>query len=423
MEQRGEHVPQTDRKREKAHQIMARLQEAGFQAYLVGGCLRDLLLGRPVHDYDIATDARPEEVMRLFPSAVPTGLQHGTVTVIIEHEPYEVTTFRKEVGYHRHRWPEVVYVNQLHTDLARRDFTINAMALSRQGDWIDPFGGRQDLENRTIRAVGDPARRFEEDALRMLRAIRFAAELGFRIEPLTWKAIRTHAHLLREISVERIQQEVQRILASPHPDNGLFLLQESGLKGYIQPLCQLGPWTMEELAPLPRLAPLASRWAYLFLLHSRRPDVDADPEQSARSGLRALRCSRKLIQEVQGAIRLVRARERGETIHRLLLYHEDQRVKEAICLYGAVKGIPPQVLERQVADVDVAASQLVIRDPRQMQVDGDDLRHVIQAAPGPWIHKLLQRLYEEVALGKLPNDKQTILARATRLYDRCRSEV
>lgn len=419
MDKQGEHFSQTDQKWEKAHQIMARLQEAGFQAYLVGGCLRDRLLGRPVRDYDIATDALPEEVMRLFPSAVPTGLEHGTVTVIIEREPYEVTTFRKEVGYRHHRWPVVVYVDQLHTDLSRRDFTINAMALSHQGDWIDPFGGREDLENRLIRAVGEPARRFEEDALRMVRAIRFAAELGFQIEPLTWKAIRTKAHLLREISNERIQQELQRILQSPHPDNGLFMLQESGLKQHIPPLFQLGSWTMDDLAPLCRLAPLASRWAYLFLLHSQHPGVETGPELTARSSLRELRCSRKLIQEVQGAIRLVRALEEGESIHRLLLYHEDQRVKEAIWLYGAVKGVPQKGLKQEAANVDVAAAQLVIRDPRQMQIDGHDLRHVIKARPGPWIKKLLQRLYEEVALGQLPNEKQTILARARQLYDSC----
>ncbi len=413
----GDHFPPNDQKWEKAHHIMACLQKAGFQAYLVGGCLRDRLLGRPVHDYDIATDARPEEVMRLFPNAVPTGLQHGTVTVITDLEPYEVTTFRKEVGYHSHRWPEVVYVNQLHTDLSRRDFTINAMALSDEGVWVDPFGGRKDLENQLIRAVGNPEHRFAEDALRMLRAIRFAAELGFQIESMTWNAIRKQAHLLSEISIERIQQEVQRILQSPHPDKGMFLLQESRLKEQIRSLSRLGNWTKDDLAPLCHLTTLASRWAFLYLLHNRLQEDGTDPEQEARVSLRQLKCARKLIEKVQSAIRLVRSLERGDSIHRLLLYYQDHCVKEAVRLHGAVKRRSSQELEQQLAAIDDTASQLVIRDPRQLQIDGHDLRAAIQAPPGPWIQKLLQQLYEEVAMGQLPNERQTILARAISHYE------
>jgi tRNA nucleotidyltransferase/poly(A) polymerase len=194
------------------------LKEAGKAAYPVGGCVRDLLLGRTPGDVDICTAARPEEVLALFPKAIPTGLPHGTVTVPTPTGNVEITTFRREGGYTDARHPDGVSFDVgLTQDLSRRDFTVNAMALAEDGTVIDPFGGQEDLKAKIIRCVGDPDRRFSEDALRMLRAIRFAAQLDFRLEEETAAALRRNAPLVEKVSRERIRVEVEKTLLSPRP--------------------------------------------------------------------------------------------------------------------------------------------------------------------------------------------------------------
>ena len=196
------------------------LTEAGHAAYPVGGCVRDLLLGRTPGDYDVATAARPEAVAGLFAHTVPTGLAHGTVTVLLGELSIEVTTFRREGGYADGRHPDAVdFSAGLTEDLSRRDFTVNAMALGPDGTIVDPFGGRTDLQNRLIRCVGDPDRRFGEDALRMLRGIRFAAQLGFELEGETWAAIQRNAAGAGRVSRERIRAELEKTLLSDRPED------------------------------------------------------------------------------------------------------------------------------------------------------------------------------------------------------------
>ena len=183
--------------------LIARLEQAGFATYLVGGCLRDGLLGKQATDWDLATAALPQQVQALFDHArvIETGLQHGTVTVILDGVQMEVTTFRKDGDYADHRRPEqVTFTASIEEDLARRDFTVNAMAYSPTRGLIDPFGGQADLEKKILRAVGDPIRRFEEDALRILRLVRFCAVLGFEAEAATAAAALTQAHLLEHIA-------------------------------------------------------------------------------------------------------------------------------------------------------------------------------------------------------------------------------
>jgi len=210
--------------------VLLQLARAGHQACLVGGCVRDLLLGRPPTDWDVATDARPEQVQALFPRTRPTGIAHGTVTVLAGRRPVEVTTFRTEGAYSDRRRPDWVdFTDRLDLDLARRDFTINALALDHRGRLHDPFGGAADLIAGVVRAVGDPAARFDEDALRMLRAVRFAAQLEFRIEPATLAAIRGHAALLDHVSAERIRDEFNKLLLAPRPVPALEILRETGL--------------------------------------------------------------------------------------------------------------------------------------------------------------------------------------------------
>ncbi|WP_394297943.1 CCA tRNA nucleotidyltransferase, partial [Gordoniibacillus kamchatkensis] len=210
--------------------MLRTLTEAGYEAYFVGGCVRDRLLGVPVKDMDIATSALPAQVMSLFVRTVPTGLQHGTVTVILEGHTFEVTTFRTESGYVDYRRPQTVeYVTSLEEDLRRRDFTMNAMAMDAEGNVCDPFGGREDLARGVLRCVGEAEQRFGEDALRMLRCIRFAAAYGLEVEAGTWAALREQAPLLRHIAMERCRAELERMVEGPAPVRALRLLADSGL--------------------------------------------------------------------------------------------------------------------------------------------------------------------------------------------------
>jgi putative nucleotidyltransferase with HDIG domain len=220
-----------------ARSLASVFADAGLQCWLVGGAVRDLHLGRPLTDLDIATDALPEQVMRLFRTVIPTGARHGTVTVLYRGVKFEVTTFRTEEGYSDGRRPDrVSFAPSILDDLARRDFTINAMAWNLLDARLeDPHAGRADLAARTIRAIGNPDDRFHEDGLRTLRACRFAAQLGFAVDPATKAAIPRALGVTARVSAERVRDELVKILASPRPSDGLGLMRETGLLGLILP--------------------------------------------------------------------------------------------------------------------------------------------------------------------------------------------
>lgn len=285
------------------------LWAAGHQAYPVGGCVRDLLLGRVPGDYDVTTSALPDRVEALFDRTVPTGKRHGTITVLTEDGPIEVTTFRREAGYADGRHPEAVTFDaSLAEDLARRDFTINAMALDEDGNIIDPFGGQEDLGRRRIRCVGDPERRFSEDALRMYRAVRFAAQLEFEIEARTLAAIRACAPLASGVSGERVRAELEKTICSPCPGwvrllwmAGLIPCAEHSEEGPFTPLA----WVPDE--PLARWAALC--WA-----------LRTDPAPM----LKALKVER----------RLYRACVDGYALRRAGLPAADEDWRRALSRYG-----------------------------------------------------------------------------------------
>ena len=204
---------------QKGQHIIETLQHAGFEAYVVGGCVRDSILGRKPQDWDITTSARPEQVKALFPRTIDTGLQHGTVTVMLQGEGFEVTTYRIDGTYEDSRHPsEVTFTSDLREDLRRRDLTINAMAYNDAAGLVDLFGGMEDLKAGVVRCVGNAEERFEEDALRILGAIRFSAQLGYAIEEETIAAIVKLSSTLSRISAERIQVELTKLMVSPHPD-------------------------------------------------------------------------------------------------------------------------------------------------------------------------------------------------------------
>ena len=271
-------------------QVLRSLQARGHVAYLVGGCVRDMALGVRPHEWDICTSALPEQVMEVFPGALPTGLKHGTVTVRINSRSVEVTTFRSEENYADHRHPETVrFVGELTTDLSRRDFTINAMALSPDGLIMDPFGGLTDLEHRCIRCVGSPELRFEEDALRMFRALRFSARLDFTIEEATLAAIGKKAHLASALAAERIRDEVEKTLLTPRPET-VGLMQHLGLlDGFLCARADALP-ELKLLTKLPRKA--LDRWMALCVILRRRGLISSveDFLTALRLDSRTIRC-------------------------------------------------------------------------------------------------------------------------------------
>ena len=224
----------------KAQKVIFMLENKGYNAYIVGGCLRDILLGRKSQDIDITTDALPKEIIDVFKDSykvIETGVKYGTVTVIIEASPIEITTFRSEQDYIDGRRPQnISFEKDIKADLSRRDFTVNAMAYNDKDGLIDLFGAKKDLEDKIIRCVGNPRQRFKEDKLRMLRAVRFATTLDFKIEDETFKAIKEYSQYLNEISIERINAELSKMLLVQRPSQAIILLKKTGLLKNILPV-------------------------------------------------------------------------------------------------------------------------------------------------------------------------------------------
>ena len=276
--------------------LLDALHAAGYAAYAVGGCVRDSLLGRTAHDWDLCTSALPQQVMELFGAeqCIPTGLQHGTVTIKYGGQLYETTTFRTEGSYTDGRHPDAVqFVPDVREDLARRDFTINAMAYNEAEGLVDPFGGQKDLQNGLLRAVGEPQQRFTEDALRILRLYRFAARFGFALDAATARAARQLAPHLDCISAERIQEELAKLLAAPQP--GAYL--EPAVLAVVLP--ELTPAALEAAKPVVDACPagkenLPVRWAAL---------LGALGETDTRRVLKRLRCSNACIEETAVLVR------------------------------------------------------------------------------------------------------------------------
>ena len=251
----------------KAMPVLRTLEDAGFEAYFVGGSVRDVLLHRHVHDVDITTSAYPEEVKELFDKSIDTGIKHGTVTVLYDGESYEITTFRTESGYQDFRRPDhVTFVQNLDKDLKRRDFTINALAMDMHGDIVDLFNGIEDLKNHIIRAVGNPEKRFHEDALRMMRAVRFMSQLEFKLEEKTEQAIKDNHELLKKISVERIREEFVKMGLGPFSRQAFQIFLDTQLSEDVPDFA--GKKDLLQVYPQLKFSPTmeTSLWAVIIIL-------------------------------------------------------------------------------------------------------------------------------------------------------------
>jgi tRNA nucleotidyltransferase (CCA-adding enzyme) len=427
------------------------LEDGGKKCYLVGGAVRDYLLGREVSDFDAATDARPEEVVRLYRRVIPTGIKHGTVTVHWKGIEIEVTTFRTESSYADGRHPdEVAFASTIEEDLSRRDFTINAMAFDlSEKSLLDAHGGRDDLVRRLVRAVGDPLERFREDGLRPLRAIRFATQLGFEVEAGTLAAIRLSIDRFRLVSSERIREELMKILLSDRPSKGLRLLEGTGLLPEISPelaACrgveQRGVHVFDVLDHLYACvdaAPPKPALRLAALLHDvAKPEakverIGEDPtfyrheELSAKSAealMRRLRLPNALIDEVvhlirchmfsyddswsDAAVRRFIARVGPESMEALF----SLRIADGTAIIG--RHVDPRSLEplrTRIERVIAAKEAFGLGD---LAVKGADLAS-IGLPPGPKMGMMLKELLETVIDDPALNDRGRLLEIAEKL--------
>ena len=426
--------------------LLDALHAAGYAAYAVGGCVRDSLLGRTAHDWDLCTSALPQQVMELFGTeqCIPTGLQHGTVTIKYGGQLYETTTFRTEGSYTDGRHPdEVQFVPDVREDLARRDFTINAMAYNEAEGLVDPFGGQADLQNGLLRAVGEPQQRFTEDALRILRLYRFAARFGFALDAATARAARQLAPHLDCISAERIQEELAKLLAAPQP--GAYL--EPAVLAVVLP--ELTPESLTAAKPVVDACPageenLPVRWAAL---------LGTLGEADTRRVLKRLRCSNACIEETAVLVR--ETAEQG-VCGSFLLGHESghsiarptacgSRVPPQRTVLGETPAHAGEVAIRQLlgryglCTVErlcalcaalhpqaAPACALAAQQARQLEADGVCCR-VSQLAvngrdlmaagipAGPALRRVLEALLDGVIRAEYPNEKPVLLAAAQKI--------
>ncbi|MFF2089983.1 CCA tRNA nucleotidyltransferase [Paenibacillus sp. NPDC058174] len=396
--------------------VLEQLNGQGYEAVFVGGCVRDTAMGLPIHDIDIATAALPEQVMAIFPDSIPTGLQHGTVTVRFQDELYEVTTFRTESEYEQHRRPAGVrFIASLEGDLQRRDLTINAMALKADGTLHDPFGGLLDIERRSIRCVGDADARFQEDALRMLRAVRFAAKFGYSFAYRTWKALRRHHHLLRHIAMERVMAELDQMLGGPRPAAAMKLLSESGL--LLQTAKPLPALT--GIQPSPRWDKLAGlkpelRWAALFA-------YCGTAVEQMETTMESLRFPGKLRNSVKSVIGV---QLRMQAVLDIASQDKEQQLvrgewTSCVLEYGAEAAadwLNILMLEEIYPEFAAAFSEWLEEMPatalKQLKIDGHALAQGVNRQPGSWMGPMMKRLLLAVAMKQLPNEPEHLLEQA-----------
>ena len=400
----------TIRMDEGAAELLDTLHRAGYAAYVVGGCVRDSLLGLTPHDWDLCTSALPQQGMELFgeEKCIPTGLQHGTVTVKQGGGLYEITTFRTEGTYTDGRHPdEVHFVPDVREDLARRDFTINAMAYNEKEGLVDPFGGQADLQSGILRAVGVPHQRFTEDALRILRLYRFAARFGFSIDPPTAQAAQELCAHLDCVSVERIEEELAKLLSAPAPAAYL----DEKILGVVLP--ELSPEALAAAKPVVDACPageqaLPVRLAALLLSLG---------EDGTRRTLRRLRCSNACIEETAVLVREVVP---GVPVS-LNIYARRLLGKYNLCTVQRLAALGTALQPERSADF-AALSELAERldadgvccRVSQLAVNGRDLMAAGVPA-GPGIRKVLEALLDGVIREEYPNERQALLAAVQQL--------
>ncbi len=407
---------------ERSADVIRTLLQHGYEAYWVGGCVRDEYMGRRVSDMDITTSALPEVTCSVFPKVVPTGIKHGTVTVLMEGQAFEVTTYRVESGYEDHRHPtEVAFVRDVKEDLTRRDFTMNAMARGIDGSWVDPFGGREDIDKQVIRCVGDARLRFREDALRMVRCIRFASVFGFSIALHTWKGILSERDTLSWIAMERIRSEFEKIMTGPTPLRGLEMFLRSGLYSRMKAPFPYTGHDVPIMEAIHRTAPEYSsiRWSLLLLACG----ISA---QEAERLLRSWTFSNKqreaivkllALHESYAQVNEEKEKQSGRlTWIKLVLAHGAEAAHSWLQMQTAMEWtgaatVSPAVMEQ----LEVWLQELQIRNLKDLNITGSELLLALDKRGGAWLGELLGELLEKAAAGLINNDKESLINEAKRV--------
>ncbi len=436
---------------QSAKHIIDTLTKAGYQAYAVGGSVRDILMTRPTHGWDFTTNAAPEEILKLFPDSFYDN-KFGTVGIKLPGDIYEITTYRSEKGYTDHRHPDNIrWGKSLEEDLSRRDFTINAIAFDGKS-FIDPYHGQEDLAGKLVRAVGEPEKRIEEDALRMMRSVRIASELGFMIEPETLKAIKTNAHLIRDISAERIRDELLRILASPFAADGILLLKQTDLLKIIIPelnaafdvgqksparhhIYDVGTHSVMAMKLCPSKDPII-RLATLLHDIGKVPTYKVDEKgiitfynhemvstKLAKGILSRLRFSRKQTEKILTLIRwhqfTVDERQTDSALRRFIRHVGKENLPDMLALRtgdrlggGAAETSWRMELFKKRLE-EVQKQPFTVAD---LKIDGFDVMKTLNVKPGPIVGKTLTEIFAEVEAGKLKNERGALLTRLTDIH-------
>ncbi|OUI76066.1 CCA tRNA nucleotidyltransferase [Streptococcus pyogenes] len=384
---------------QKALPILTKIKEAGYEAYFVGGSVRDVLLERPIHDVDIATSSYPEETKAIFNRTVDVGIEHGTVLVLENGGEYEITTFRTEDVYVDYRRPsQVSFVRSLEEDLKRRDFTVNALALDENGQVIDKFRGLIDLKQKRLRAVGKAEERFEEDALRIMRGFRFAASLDFDIEAATFEAMRSHSPLLEKISVERSFTEFDKLLTAPHWRKGISAMIACQAYDYLPGLKQQEAGLNHLIVSLKDNFTFSDHhqaWAYVMISLAIE-----DP----KSFLKAWKTSNDFQRYVTKLIALYRIRQE-RSFEKLDIY---QYGKEMASLVEGLR--KAQSLSVDMDHIEALDQALAIHNKYDIVLNGSHLIKDFGMKPGPQLGLMLEKVELAIVEGRLDNDFTTIEA-------------
>lgn len=389
---------------QKARPVMQKIEDAGFEAYFVGGSVRDTILGLDIHDVDIATSAYPEEIKKIFNRTVDTGIEHGTVMVIHDKKGYEITTFRTESGYQDFRRPDKVkFVRSLAEDLKRRDFTINAFAMRENGDVTDLFDGLTDLKKHLIRAVGNPNERFHEDALRMMRAVRFASKLDFDIELYTLAAIKTNSKLLEKIAVERIYNEFVKMMMAKRPKQGILDMINTDMYKYV-PEFAGHKGNLEAIAKIDNLSlgDEVSVWSLL----SFEFDFDRD---GITHFLKSWKASNDVIKNTEVCTNAIK-KLRDNALDKWSMYKTGKellvKANRIAKMYGFDK-----IEEKLISQYDA----LPIKNKKEIAVNGGDLIKNGVIKPGPTLGKVLYVIENGIVNGKLQNAKAELIEAAKKI--------
>ncbi|MEC1503277.1 CCA tRNA nucleotidyltransferase [Bacillus sonorensis] len=381
----------------KALPLLHELKKHGWQAYFVGGAVRDVHMNRAVGDIDIATDAPPEEIENIFPKTIDVGKEHGTIIVLFDGESYEVTTFRAELEYEDHRRPSGVhFIKSLKEDLKRRDLTINAMAMDADGKLIDYFGGLQDIKEKVIQTVGDPAERFHEDALRMLRALRFMSQLEFALSGKTKTAICENRQLLAHISTERKTVEFEKLLKGKAADRALAMAADTGLYKELPGLAGKKDGVRSAgVFPFYKLEKRADIWAAFISMVS----IDA---ADAPAFLKSWKLPGKIIKQ---AVHVAESIEKKWD--RLSMYEAGEETLLSACKIHMLKE-KGEIDDRRLSEIRQAYMELPIKSLKDLAVTGGDLLNLRNKPPGKWVSEDLKQIELAVLKGELANQKKAI---------------